>query len=220
MAMIIPLHGDRHDEAQRLLPWYVSGELDAADVAVVDGHLAECAECRADVQWERNMMAEVEALPQPAADGWADLPVRSPVVVSPRRPIRAPLAELWHAVTRPISLGWALAGQAAIVAAAFAVVPFLTRPALFISLQPGQAHLGKPQPAAVGNIIVIFRPDAREQDLSRILTATGARMVDGPTPADAYVLQVAPARRPAVLARLRAQREILVAQPIDPAPPS
>jgi len=78
MARIIPLHGSRHDEAQRLLAWYVSGELDAADFALVDGHLAECAECRADLQFEATLMAEVEALPQPAADDWADLPVHHP----------------------------------------------------------------------------------------------------------------------------------------------
>jgi anti-sigma factor RsiW len=214
MARIIPLHGSRHDEAQRLLPWYVSGELDASDFALVDGHLADCAECRADLQWEETLMAEVEALPQPAADGWADLPVRPPVVaVAPRRPIWEPLAGLWQTVTRPISLGWALAGQAAIVAAAFAFMPYLSRP-------PVYQALGKSQPVAVGNVIVIFRPDTREQDLRRILTLSGARLVDGPTPADAYVLQVSPAQRLVVLTRLRAQREIVLAQPIDPAPPS
>jgi hypothetical protein len=214
MARIIPLHGSQHDEAQRLLAWYVSGELDATDFALVDGHLAGCAECRADVQWEQSLMAEVEALPQPAAEGWADLPAPAPVVaVMPRRPFWAPLGGLWQAVTRPISLGWALAGQAAIVAAAFTIVPYLSRP-------PVYQALGKQQPAAVGNVIVIFRPDTREQDLRRILTLTGARLVDGPTPADAYVLQVAPAQRPVVLSRLRAQREIVLAQPIDPAPPS
>ena len=115
MARIIPLHGSHHEEAQRLLPWYVSGELDAADFALVDGHLADCAECRSDVQWERNLMAEVEALPLPA-DGRAELPARPPLsAVEPRRPIWAPLTDLWHAAARPISLGWALAGQAAVV---------------------------------------------------------------------------------------------------------
>lgn len=214
MARIIPLHGSRHDEAQRLLPWYVAGELDATDFALVDGHLAECAECRADLQWERTMMAEVEALPLPAAEGWAALPVRPPVAVAaPRRPLWAPLADVWHRVTRPIGLGWALAGQAAIVAAAFAVAPYFHRPATYVTLSAAQ-------PVAAGNVIVIFRPDTREQDLRRILTQTGARLVDGPTPADAYVLQVAPSRRTAVLSRLRAQREIVLAQPIDPAPPS
>lgn len=214
MAVIIPLHGNRHDDAQRLLAWYVSGELDAADSALVEGHLAECAECRADLLWEQSLMAEVEALPLAAVDGWADLPLRPPVVpVSPRRPIWAPLAGLWQTVSRPISLGWALAGQAAIVAAAFAVVPYLSRPAVYQALSA-------PQPVAVGNVIVIFRPDTREQDLRRILTLTGARLVDGPTPADAYVLRVASAQRAAVLGRLRAQREIVLAQPIDPAPPS
>jgi hypothetical protein len=158
-------------------------------------------------------MAEIEALPLPAASDWADLPRRLPIGVSPRRPVWAPLVDLWHAAIRPVGLGWALAGQAAIVAAAFAVVPFLSRPVMYQALSA-------PQPAVVGNIIVVFRPDAREQDLRRILTLTGARLVDGPTPADAYVLRVSPDQRQTVLIRLRAQREIVVAQPIDPAPPS
>jgi hypothetical protein len=213
MARIIRLHGSQHDEAQRLLPWYVSGELDPVDFALVDGHLADCAECRADVQWEQSLMAEVEALPAPAAAGWDAPPVRRPVMTTPRRPIRVVAADLWAALTRPIGLGWALAGQAAIVAGAFTLVPMLSRP-------PAYVGLGSAQPAAVGNVIVIFRPDTREQDLRRVLNLTGARLVDGPTPAAAYVLSVAPQRRPAVLARLRADHDILVAQPIDPAPPA
>jgi hypothetical protein len=213
MARIIHLHGSEHDEAQRLLPWYVSGALDAVEFAAVDSHLADCAECRADAAWERRMMAEVETLPMLAGE-LSEQGARLPVMRSaPRRPVWAPLADLWHAVMRPIGLGWALAAQVAIVAAAFAVVPFLSRPVTYRALSA-------PQPAAVGNIIVIFRPDAKEQDLRRILTLAGARLVDGPTPADAYVLRVSPAHRPAALARLQAQRDVVLAQPIDPAPPS
>jgi hypothetical protein len=47
------------------------------------------------------------------------------------------------------------------------------------------------------------------------LKATGARLVDGPTPADAYVLRVPAAQRDTALANLRARGEIVLAQPID-----
>lgn len=215
MARIIRLHGNQHDETQRLLPWYVSRQLDAVEFAAVDAHLAECAECRADLAWEQRMTAEMDTLPLPAAaEDWEDLPRRLPAATKPRRSIWSAAAEIWQAAIRPVGIGWALAAQAAIVVAAFLVVPFLSRPVMYQALSAPQ------QPAANGNVIVIFRPDTKEQDLRRVLTLAGARLVDGPTPADAYVLHVSAERRQAAIAGLRAQREIVLAQPIDPAPPS
>jgi hypothetical protein len=208
MARIIRLHGSPHDDAQRLLPWYVTGELDAEDLALVDGHLPDCAECRADLELERRLMSELAALPLPEHEE-AVMPAAS--LLPRRRPIRTALNELWQNLTRPVAVGWALAAQAVLVVGAFSVVPFLARPVTYQALSA-------PQPVAAtmtGNIIVTFRPDLREQDLRRILNHMGARLVDGPTAADAYILRVSPEQRPAVLARLRAERQVVVAQPID-----
>ena len=76
--------------------------------------------------------------------------------------------------------------------------------------------LGSAPAAAPGNIIVIFRPTASEQELRAALTQSGARVVDGPTASDAFVLRVAPAERTAALARLKANRQVMMAEPIDP----
>ena len=66
-----------------------------------------------------------------------------------------------------------------------------------------------------GNMIVMLRPNTSEQVLCRTLTNTGAQVVDGPTAAGAYVLSVPIAERAQALARLRAQTEVVLAQPID-----
>ncbi len=61
---------------------------------------------------------------------------------------------------------------------------------------------------------MIFKPKSSEAALRAILTQSEARIVDGPTSTDAYLLQVAPDRRAAVLARLKGDRNISLAEPI------
>ncbi len=53
MVDIIRLHGDPHKQTQTLLPWYANGTLDADEVAVVEAHLSECAECRDELKSEQ-----------------------------------------------------------------------------------------------------------------------------------------------------------------------
>jgi len=64
--------------------------------------------------------------------------------------------------------------------------------------------------------VVIFRPDTPERVIRSALTSVGARIVDGPTAADAYVLQVPAAQRTQALAQLRSRNTIVLAEPVDP----
>ena len=66
-----------------------------------------------------------------------------------------------------------------------------------------------------GNLVVIFRPDASEQAIRETLRANGARMVGGPTAADAYVLSVPGAARTLALSRLRGSASVVLAEPVD-----
>jgi hypothetical protein len=66
--------------------------------------------------------------------------------------------------------------------------------------------------------MVIFRPDATEADMRRILTAADARFVDGPTAAGAYVLKAPPRAKAQALALLRRQPQVVLAQPLDAGP--
>ena len=109
----------------------------------------------------------------------------------------------------------------------FAIAASVAGVALLLSPAP----LGRPRTAPsaayhtlsaatasrAGNLIVVFRPETPERDLRADLRESGARLVGGPTDADAYVVWVPDARRPTVLAALRRRRDIVLAEPIDAA---
>lgn len=66
-----------------------------------------------------------------------------------------------------------------------------------------------------GNLVVIFQPSTTERELRRILQAQGARVVDGPTVTDAYLLHVPPATRERALAALHAEPAVKLAEALD-----
>jgi len=45
------------------VPWFVTGRLERGDLALVEGHLANCADCRTDVVVERRLCEEIAAQP-------------------------------------------------------------------------------------------------------------------------------------------------------------
>ena len=203
MARIIRLHDENHWELQRLLPWYVTGRLEPAELARVEAHLAGCEECQEEVRFERTLAQSVKNLPLDAEVGWRRLARRlkaEPARVHGRWP-GARTTALWG--------GWAVAA-CALVAVGVTVAPRTQGPA-------GQYHaLGASHSVTPGNMVVIFRPDTPERVIRTALTAVGARIVDGPTAADAYVLQVPAAQRAQALAQLRARNTIVLAEPVDP----
>lgn len=209
MDGVIHLHGDPHRNTDSLLPWYVSGQLDAGERAEVEAHLTGCAECRAELRLERRLGAEVAGLALDAEAGWERL--RDRVIPEPRIvPVERAVAPRWHpAFGRPRNFGLFLGAQAAMLALAVVLLPPRVPEAPYHTL-------GAAPSERTGNLIVLFRPDAREQDLRSALGAAHAQLVDGPTSAGAYVLHVAPAERAAALALLRAGNDVVLAQPIDP----
>jgi anti-sigma factor RsiW len=212
MDNILRFNGNPNLETERLLPWYVTGQLDPEDRLQVEAHLAECAECRAELVLERKLGTEVARLPVEAGLDWEAFSRGLDPAPPPRAPEGRVLPMIRRALARPGRTGWFLSAQVAFIAAlAMVVVPVL-RPAP----APYHALGAAPAPAnGNGNAIVIFRPDTSEQALRETLNTNGARLVDGPTAADAYVLHLPAERRDAVIARLRADHDIVLAEPID-----
>ena len=215
---IIPLHGDPHHEALTLLPWYVTGKLDAQDLARVEAHLRTCLACQAELTAEQSLQAELADIatdPVTAADtdrDWAALSRR--MAVRPRRPRvaswLATAANQWNG-SAPW-LRWAVAAQFGLLVlfGAFAL------PRLIPAQAPANYHtLGAAPAVATANVIVMFRPDTTEQTLRQTLKTYDARLVDGPTAANAYMLRVPADQRTAVIAKLRGQSSITLAQPVD-----
>jgi hypothetical protein len=207
MARIILLDADRHEEIRKLLPWYETGRLAAAEAARVEAHLRDCADCQAELRSERELHAAVAGLELDVEHGWSEL--RSRLDVPPAAADRTAGRARVRAVLGGRGRRWALAATVALAVAAGLALP---------RFEPARYRtLGAAPPAAAGNLIVVFQPDTAERDLRGALRASGARLVDGPTAADAYVLRAPAESRPAALAKLRSDPHVVLAEPIDPA---
>jgi hypothetical protein len=193
MGNVIRLPGDMHNDVQLLLLWYVTGRLDAAEQARVASHLETCARCRADLKRERGLGAQVGSLPLEVEHGWQAI---SHLV---GRDSRRVSTSRWP--------GWAVAAGLAALVLFASVGPRQAEPQLYHALGRAPAN-----PAA--NVIVVFRPNSTEADIAGALRASGARLVDGPTPAEAYVLHVPPAERAQALETLRSRPSVVMAEPI------
>src|SRR6185312_6655378 len=202
MVDIIRLHDDPHAQAQRLLPWYANGTLEGEELASVETHLADCAECREDLKAEAALARQIRSLPSDVERGWTALKAR----VEGEAPGRPEIAAR-PLYARRIPVGWAAAACLALLIPLLAVS--LSRP------QPLYRTLGSAPRAESGNLVVIFKPDSSEKTLRTILMQNRARIVDGPTSTDAYVLHVPAAGRAAALERLKADASVSLAEPID-----
>ena len=212
MAEITRLHGSPHEQTQRLLPWYNNGTLDSGEAALVQAHLAECAECRADAEFDRQIAGGVASLKLDVEHGWAALNETIGTASSTGGSRAAETSQIvrppfWR---RRVPIAWMVTGQAAaalLVFAAFALPASSPEPAAYHAL--GAAPVSE-----AGNLVVVFDPEASEAQMRGALAETGARIVDGPNASGAYVLHVAEDGRPSALRKLRSKGEILLAEPI------
>jgi len=199
-----------HDEAEALLPWYATGQLDARDRAIVEDHLQACVQCQQQLFVERRIVDEFGTLVPQVENGWAKL--RASIDATPqsnRPPLFRPLVEMWRAITRPPVMGL-VAAQA---------VFLLIAGSLFISLQrprAAQYHtLSSGSAPAQANMIIMFQGNTTEQQIRDALTASGASLVGGPTDADGYLLHVQANERSRAIASLQSNHHVTLAQPID-----
>ena len=200
---IVHLGSGAHSSAQSLLPWYASGRLEGEDLAQVEAHLASCARCRADVEIERRLQA---AYSSSAASGDVEqglARMRQCIGAEEANPRRR------SAAAAPVWMRWLLAGQFA----AIVLLVVVLRPAA----PPADPYrsLGAAGPGSVANALVMFRPDATEQQMRSALRQIDAQLVGGPTATNAYLLQVPAAGHAAALARLRLQPAVSLAESLD-----
>ena len=200
-----------HQEAAELLPWLVNDTLSHVEQAQVERHIAECIACKQEVVHLRTLQA---ALTREDADPGA---TQALARLQPRlaradsKGAGAPV--LWQALrthwqaTRPWVRGT--------VIAQFIVIASLS---LFASstLQPKYYHtLSRPAAPAspAATVVVVFDATISERQLRDLVLQLSARIVDGPSPAGAYTLEVEQAQQRSVLAQLRAQSVVKFAEP-------
>lgn len=213
-----------HREAQELLPWLANGTLGGAELERVQAHLQGCAACRAELALLHTLRAAAPA-PLPGCDPEAALARLLPALddVAPSAPA-APAAPAPAAVPVETRPDWRtrlaandrhwLRAAVALQACAIAVLAvLLARPHTGADAQNGAYHVLGASEGARSGLVVAFRPDTPERELRRIVQASGARVVGGPTVTGAWLLDTgrAPA---AVAARLRAEPAVTLAEPL------
>ena len=205
MAVPIRPDDDAHAQAEELLPWYSTGQLDETDRALVEKHLASCVACQRELRFDHRMVDELQSLDPQVESGWSRL--RGRIARDDRGTSRMPaFSSAWRILRQP-AVATLAAAQLAFVVIAGGVFLTLSR--------PDYQTLGSSVQPAAGNVIVIFRADATQKDILDALHASGASLVGGPTTADAYLLRVPPERRAAALASLQSDDDVQMAQPID-----
>lgn len=208
-----------HQALQDVLPWYASGALSEEEAAQVQQHLQACSACRAELGWQRKLletegplpsgldperalarlMPQLDAAPAAHAPHRATPPASAPSSTSPGQVPQTPslLNRLRAWLDGAGWQGWALAAQCAVIAVlAVQLLPHGPAAQDYRALGNGAT--------AMPDVLVVFRPDARLQEVQRLMQDHHAQIVGGPTVTGAYMLDVDAGHQPQLLSALRA----------------
>jgi anti-sigma factor RsiW len=203
---------DAHREAQEALPWLANGTLHGTELERVQAHVHGCAACRADLAHLHTLRAAGQD-PGPALDVDAAfarlLPQLDQPDTLPVQPDALPVQRGWRARLAANDRSWLRTAVALQCCAIAVLAGLLLRPAA----QNDDYRVLGATPGVQSGLIVTFKPDTPERELRRIVLASGARIVGGPTATGAWLLgtEGAPGT---VAARLRGEAAVTLAEPL------
>ena len=199
MSEVLRLDSATHRVVDVLLPWFVNGTLEGEERSLVERHLERCERCRREVEWLRELHAACAVVAAPGG---------SPAVGQlHQRLMEPPTAVQLMAARRQRVHPW----SGAVIAAQLAVI--LVLGALVVGSDESRAPYRTLSAAASSaSLVVVFDPAATEADFRRSLRAAGARIVDGPTQANAYLLDVPADTREHAMRTLKADRHVVLVE--------
>jgi len=203
---VVQIDPAAHKVADVLLPWLVNGTLEGDELAFVEGHVAACPRCQREVEWLREFHAACAAGESSAGTSAAFGSLRRKLDARAHDRSMAGRAPAWRiggAWTRWV----AAAGLAVVALVGGVLIDGAGQPSLYRTLGAGNAPS-----VTTGALVVIFDPATPEGDLRRILRDVDARLVDGPTQSNAYVLDVPPARREQAVRVLKSNPAVVLVE--------
>jgi anti-sigma factor RsiW len=195
MSNVLPFEASTHKVVDVLLPWLVNGTLDGEERELVERHLARCERCRREVEWLRELQAACVAAP--AAQKLRERLTRVPANARWRR--RWQSMQPWTRAVMAAQLA------AILVLGAFVAIPQADAPYRTLGASESPARAG-------ASLVVVFDPAITEAELRGTLRAVGARIVDGPTQANAYLVDVPPAGKAQAMRELKADRRVMLVE--------
>jgi hypothetical protein len=223
--------GERlHERVSSLLPWYVNGTLSLRERERVEAHLAGCRRCQEEEQACRQTAGAVqsagEVAPTPHPVQLQRVLARIDEAEREERTARrgglrlaAPFRALIEATPRP--LRGALVAQAAVILLLVGVLAWselptgpeaAQAPAVFHTLS---SPASPPPLTPALRLRVMFSPKTTEREIRGLLLDVRGEITNGPSPLGVYTVEV-PAGRDslhAVLARLRSEPQVMLAEP-------
>lgn len=204
-------------EVELLLPWYVTGRLDATDKARVEAFLAAHPDMKrqlALIREEQEQTAHAnEALGAPSRASLESM------MASIGRDSRMPLSMRtgWDRISEffaaPTSEGlrWAAMAAGLLLLIQAAVIGSLL---VARSSDTYQTATGKPVPAGVSTLLVGFADGATAPAIAALLSELDAQIVEGPKPGGMYRIRLAKApateaERQEIMRRLLTRPEIV-----------
>lgn len=222
-----------HDRIWSLLPWYVNGTLPQREQERVEAHLEVCRRCQEEERACRRTAetvqsaGEVAPTPHPvqlqrvlARIEEAEREERTPQTPRTPRTLRRlafPFRSWIEATPRP--LRGALVAQVAIILLLAGVIVWqklhsgpqgVPAPAVYRTLSDAAPARGP-----VLSLRVMFSPQATERQIRELLLDVRGEITGGPSHLGVYTVEV-PASRDslqAVLARLRSESQVMLAEP-------
>jgi hypothetical protein len=191
-----------HMEAQQLLPWLANGTLAEPELSRMQAHLEVCADCRAELALLHTLRA-TGPVSTPGFDMEGALARLMPQLDAPETVPRT-----WRDRLAANDRSWLRAGMA-LQCCVIAGLGFLLLRAP--AAPEGDYRALAASAGARTGMVVAFKPDTPESELRRILHASGARIVGGPTATGAWLIEAegAPAT---VAAHLRAEPAVTLAE--------
>ena len=179
-----PENMSRRDEMEALLPFYLSGTLEGADLAAVEDWLAADPAALAALEEAKaefsGTTAANEAI-RPPADALSRFAAALDAEAGPARTAAAPsaFARLRAGfMAIPASIAWA--------AATAAVVLVLVQAVMETDGHRGPVEIAGTGAAHMPFALVTFKPDARIADISAVLAGQGAMILSGPAPGGVF----------------------------------
>ena len=219
---------DPHEAATLLLPWYANGTLDPEETRQVEAHLGQCPHCRAELAQYRVLSEQVQEQSgpawQPPDDHFDRLMADIERLETPAIPVRSKLSP-WQRMmdwlrNTPDPVRWTLAAESLALAMLVLVVWLPGRPVVEPGFETLSSVTTSTRPTGP-RLRVGFDPTLRIADLQSLLQVLNGQIVAGPSALGIYTIALDAKERPEAaldhaLTVLRAHRQVLLAEPLQP----
>lgn len=202
-----------HDAAWKLLPWYINGTLQASERALVDVHVRACLLCHREVDEQRQLHELVRE--------------SDTVRISPRSSFDTLMRRIDTGATagtgffigyRPRVLAWLPVAAALLAVGVVLVVLFSSNPDRSGEFRTLSSEMPILQSNAAA-LQMVFAQHATAEEIRRLITGIGGRILDGPSGAGVYTIALVDGPvQPGVLEQLRADERVRFIGQAYPAP--